>query len=149
MSEMADEYPESDLTGKIIGAALKVHKKLGPGFVEKVYHRALATELRRNSLKIRSQAKTDILYEGGRVGFQAIDFIVENKVVLELKAVSEILDVHVSQVISYLKAAGPEIGLILNFAKSKLEIRRVINSRRGKGGLQPLRTQRSSQGHRK
>ncbi|MBM4402234.1 MAG: GxxExxY protein [Candidatus Cloacimonetes bacterium] len=75
----AEEYPESTLTGKIIGAAIEVHKKLGPGFVEKVYQRALSTELRKSGLKFKSQAKTDILYKGGSVGFQAIDFIIENK----------------------------------------------------------------------
>lgn len=123
------EFPEKELTGKVIGVAIGVHKKLGPGFVEKVYHRALARDLRKAGLKFRSQSKAEISYEGGRIGFQVVDFIAENRVVLEIKAVAEIKPIHASQVISYLKATGLKVGLILNFAKSKLEIKRVVKSR--------------------
>lgn len=98
----------SDLTEKIIGAAIEVHKKLGPGFVEKLYHKAVARELKKQGLKLRSQVKIDVRYDKAKIGFQVVDFLVEDKVVVELKA------------------AEKEIGLILNFAKSKLEIKRVV-----------------------
>jgi len=121
-------YPESELTGRIIGAAIGVHKKLGPGHVEKIYQRALTRELFKQGLRAQSQVKVEILYDGGRVGFQVLDLVVGGRVAVELKAVSEVSDLHVSQVISYLKATGLQVGLILNFAKGKLEIKRVILS---------------------
>ncbi len=119
-------YPESELTGRIIGIAIGIHKKLGPGYNEKIYHRVLAKEFEREGLKYNSEAKINILIDDFNAGFQVLDFIVKNKVVLELKSCREINGEHVKQMISYLKAANKKVGLILNFGRSKLEIKRVI-----------------------
>lgn len=121
-----DDYPKSELTEKIIGVAIDVHKELGPGFVEKVYQRALAVALRSKGLDFKRECKFEVVYEGISVGFQVIDFVIEHDVLVELKAVSDFRDIHVSQVMSYLKATRLDVGLLLNFAKRKLEIKRVV-----------------------
>jgi GxxExxY protein len=115
-----------EITDKILKSAIKVHKKLGPGFVEKIYQRALFIELKKSGLKFEREKKISIRYENVNLGYEQIDFIVENKVLVELKAVSEIQNIHLAQVISYLKAAKLQVGLILNFAKQRLEIKRVV-----------------------
>ena len=119
------QYPLSDLTEKIIGCAIKVHKALGPGFVEKIYQAALAREFTNNKLSFEKEKKISVKYENTIIGYQIVDFMVEESVVVELKAVGELTDIHASQMVSYLKAANKEVGLILNFAKSKLDIKRI------------------------
>lgn len=119
-------YLYSDLTDKIIKAASKVHKKLGPGLVEKLYQRALKIELTNNGIKSEREKKIAMQYSGVNIGFDKIDFDVESKVLVELKAVSEISDIHKAQMISYLRSSKRKIGLLINFAKLKLEIKRLI-----------------------
>lgn len=121
-----NKYLYSDLTNKVIKLAISVHKKLGPGFTEKVYQRAMYLELKYSGLKFEREKRIDIYYNTANLGYEKVDFIVEGKILLELKAVSEIQEIHRAQVISYLKAANLKIGLILNFAKEKLQIKRVI-----------------------
>ncbi|MFC1646011.1 GxxExxY protein [Candidatus Omnitrophota bacterium] len=121
-----EKYLYSPLTNRIINIAIKVHKKLGPGFIEKIYERALEYELTKNDLKFEKQKAIRVRYEEIFLGDQRIDFLIENKVILELKAVSEITGIHIAQIISYLKAMNKKVGLILNFAKNKLEIKRTI-----------------------
>lgn len=123
---MSGKYPNSDLTSKIIGIAIKAHKKLGPGFVEKIYQRALYLDFKKNNFNFEREAKININYNGVNLGYEKVDFIVENKVIVELKAVSEILDIHKAKMLSYLKASGCKIGLIINFARQIIEIKRVI-----------------------
>jgi GxxExxY protein len=117
-----------DLTGKIIGAAIEVHRQLGPGFLESIYENALTVELRRCEVGFARQLAVPIVFRGVEVGLHRLDLFVEGQIVVELKAVKEITPTHFAIVRSYLKAAGREHGLILNFTKPKLEIKRVIAS---------------------
>lgn len=122
---MALEFEE--LTGKIIGAAIEVHRQLGPGFIESVYEKALVYELRKRGLKVEQQLEALVLYDGNvEVGKHRLDLFVENEIVIDLKAISELLDVHFAIVKSQLRAVRRKHGLLLNFAKVKLEARRVI-----------------------
>ena len=120
------KYLYSDLTEKIIEAALKVHKQLGPGFIEKIYQRALEIELKNNQIEVEREKILKLSYNGVNIGTDKVDFEVEGKVLVELKAVAELSDIHKAQLISYLKAAGIKIGLLINFAQLKLQIKRVI-----------------------
>lgn len=122
------EYLFSDITQKIIGAAINVHKELGPGFPEKVYQRSLAEEFKKQGILFRREEKFNVYYENKNVGYEVVDFIVMDKIIVELKAVKEIKDLHAKQVVGYLKTRKLKLGLILNFGKSKLEIKRVILS---------------------
>ena len=122
---MALEHEE--LTGKIIGAAIEVHRQLGPGFVESIYENALAYELKKRGLRFEQQLEVRILYDGEvEVGKHRIDLFVESEIVVDLKAISEVLDVHFAIVKSQLRAVKRKHGLLLNFAKVKLEAERVI-----------------------
>jgi len=126
MAASAKIYLDSDLTGRIIQIAINVHKNLGPGFVEKIYQRAMYLDFKTNNLKFEREAKMNIKYKGVSLGYEQVDFIVEGKVIVELKAVSEIQDIHRAQILSYLKASGCKVGLIINFAKPIIEIKRII-----------------------
>jgi len=120
------ELPHKKLTEEIIGAAIEVHRHLGPGFIESIYENALVIELRRRGLKVSQQLEISVRYTGIEVGQHRLDLLVENFIVVELKVVKYIEDIHFAIVKSYLKALGKNHGLILNFAKIKLEARRVI-----------------------
>jgi len=115
------------LTEKIIGCAIEVHKKLGPGFLESIYENALIIELQRKNLKVEQQREVLIKYDGMEVGRHRLDLIVDETVVVELKAVKNIEDIHFAIVKSYLKATGKEHGLLINFSKPVLEVKRVIH----------------------
>jgi GxxExxY protein len=119
-------YPESELTGKIIELAIEVHRTLGPGFLEAIYENALVIELEKVGLKCEQQKQVDVFYKGIKVGEHRLDLLVDSKVIVEVKAVKSLEDIHRSQIISYLTATGIRIGLLLNFGKTKLEIDRVI-----------------------
>ena len=123
---MPDEYLYSDLTKAIIGAALTVHKTLGPGFPEKIYQKALQEEFRKQNISFVREKQIKVFYEGKDVGYTVVDFFVYDKIIVELKAAKLILDVHTKQVIGYLKTTSLKLGLVLNFGKSKLEIKRVV-----------------------
>ena len=125
VSEMVT-YKYSDLTGKIIELAIKVHKNLGSAYEEKIYQRALYLEFQRSKLNFEREKEVSINYGKVRIGKKKLDFVVGNKVVVELKKVEAIDKVHIAQVVSYLKILKLNIGLILNFGKSRLEIKRVI-----------------------
>ena len=116
-----------DLSKRIIGAALEVHRELGPGFLESIYEEALKIDLSEHDLSFEAQKEIKIEYLGLDVGLHRLDLVVENQIIVELKAVKELTDVHFAQLRSYLKATGLKVGLLLNFAKPKLEIRRVVN----------------------
>jgi GxxExxY protein len=115
------------LSNQIIGAAIKVHKELGPGFLESIYEEALKVELSKNELDVASQLEVQIEYLGVPVGLHRLDLLVQNEVIVELKAVKELADIHFAQIRSYLKATGIKVELILNFSKPTLEVRRVVN----------------------
>ena len=114
------------MTEKIIGAAINVHKKLGPGYPEKIYQRALSEEFKKQEVPFNREEKFRVFYGDKDVGYEIMDFCAYNKIAIELKAVREIMDLHSKQLVSYLKGRKIRLGLILNFGKSKLEIKRVI-----------------------
>lgn len=114
-----------ELTGTVIGAAIEVHKSLGPGFLESVYENALTIELRSRSVPFQRQLAIPVLYRGAEVGMHRLDMFVDGKIVVELKALKEVTDVHFAVVRSYLRAVQRDHGLILNFSKRTLEVKRV------------------------
>ena len=116
-----------DLTDKIIGCAIEVHKRLGPGFLESIYENAFILELEKHNLHVQRQQEVIVKYDGIEVGRHRLDLILNDTIVVELKAVKNIEDVHFAVVKSYLKALGKEHGLIINFSKPVLEVKRVIH----------------------
>ena len=106
------------MTERIIGAAYKVHKTLGHGFLEKVYRNSLVLELRKNGLEAQVEVPIEVRYEGVVVGEYFADIIVNNTVILELKAVEALTTAHEVQLVNYLTATGKDIGLLINFGKS-------------------------------
>jgi GxxExxY protein len=120
-----DEHRDA-LTERIIACAIAVSNALGCGYLEKVYENAMFVALTRAGLSVRQQVPIAVKYEGVVVGDYCADLIVEDQVLLELKAVKNFDDVHSAQCINYLKASGLRICLLINFAKPKLEIRRIV-----------------------
>lgn len=120
----------ADLTYKIIGAAFEVHKVLGPGFLEAVYEAALAFELQKLGLYFERQKVIDVYYKGMIIGQYKADFVIEGKVIVELKAQKSLTPIDEAQLINYLKATGLQVGLLFNFgAKSLEQARRVLESK--------------------
>jgi len=117
----------NELTEKIIGCAIEVHKRLGPGFLESIYENAFILELEKHNLHVERQQEVIVKYDGIEVGRHRLDLIVNDTIVAELKAVKNIEDVHFAIVKSYLKALGKEHGLIINFSKKVVEVKRVIH----------------------
>jgi len=115
------------LTDKIIGCAIEVHKKLGPGFLESIYENAFIIELQKQNLQVERQREVVITYDSIEIGRHRLDLIIDDTIVVDLKAVKNIEDVHFAIVKSYLKALGKEHGLIINFSKKVLEVKRVIH----------------------
>lgn len=124
-----EEYKHSDLTGMIIGCAMKVHRVIGPGFPEIIYTRCLLIELKKSDLICEAEVERDIFYEGIKVGCRRLDLLVNNMIIVELKAVSEVEPLFYNQVINYLKIFNMEVGLLLNFGNTSLQYRRFANSR--------------------
>lgn len=115
-----------ELTHTIIGCAMKVHNTLGNGFQEVIYQRALAIELKRNEISFLREQEIPIFYEGHEIGSRRVDFLIEKKVLLELKALIKLEDVHLAQALNYLTAYNLEIGLLINFGAAKLEFKRLF-----------------------
>ena len=130
MLPMNEQYKYSDITEKIIGCAMKVHRTLGNGFQEVIYQRALAIELDSNGLRYVREQEMPIYYEGHEIGTRRVDFYVEQKVMVELKALTAIEDVHLAQAIYYLEAYGMEVGLLINLGGKSLQYKRVVNSKK-------------------
>ena len=124
-----DKYKYSELTGKIIGCAMEVHKILGNGFQEVVYQRALEEEFAARDISAQREFEMYIFYKGKVVGTRRVDFFVEDTVSVEIKALIKLEDVHFSQAINYLEAYNLEIGLLINFGAKSLECKRLINSK--------------------
>lgn len=123
----ADEIALNRISERIIGCAFTVLNAMGPGFLEKVYENCLAHELRKNGLRVAQQHSIIIRYDGILVGEYAADLPVDDKVIIELKAVRTLDSVHTAQCMNYLKATGLQLALLLNFGHPRLEIRRVVN----------------------
>ncbi len=120
------EYPLSELTGKIIGCAMEVHRIMGNGFQEVVYQRCLAIEMTQQGLGFSRDHEMELSYNGEPVGTRRVDFFVEGKVMVELKAVIKLEEVHLAQAINYLEAYGLDIGLLINFGNTSLQFKRVM-----------------------
>jgi GxxExxY protein len=121
-----EQYLHSEITGKIIGSAMEVHKILGNGFQEVIYQRALEIEMAQRGLSFNREHEMDILYKGARIGSRRVDFFVEDKIMVEIKALVKLEDVHLAQAINYLEAYGLEVGLLLNFGGRRLQFKRVM-----------------------
>jgi len=121
-----ENYKYSELTGKIIGCAMEVHKFLGNGFQEVIYQRALEIEMREQGLAFAREFEMPIHYKRVAIGLRRADFFVENKIMVELKAVIQLEDVHLAQAINYLEAYKMEIGLLINFGSRSLQFKRVM-----------------------
>ena len=115
-----------DLTKQIIGAAIAVHKKLGPGFIETIYENALVIELGKRGLTVDQQVNIPVKYDNIEVGRHRVDILVNKTIVVELKAIKGFEDIHFAVVRSYLKALNLEHGLLINFGKIMVDVKRVI-----------------------
>jgi len=129
LTMIKNSYKHSELTGKIIGCALEIHKILGNGFQEVIYQRALAKEMILQKLAFAREFEMPIYYKKEQIGTRRVDFLVESVVSVELKAVTKLEDVHLAQAINYLEAYNLEIGLLVNFGAKSLEFKRLINSK--------------------
>ncbi len=121
-----NEYPESELTGKIISCALEVHKLLGNGFQEVTYQRSLQIEMHSQNLNFSREHEMDIFYKNQIVGSRRVDLFVEGKIMLELKAVIQLEDVHLAQAVNYLEAYNMNVGLLINFGSKSMRFKRVM-----------------------
>jgi len=124
------EYKYSAMTEKIIGCAMKVHNTLGNGFQEMIYQRALAKELGKAGIDFAREVEMPIHYDGEEIGTRRADFLVDGKILVELKALTSLEDVHIAQGLNYLEAYKLEIGLLINFGSKRLEFKRLTNERK-------------------
>jgi GxxExxY protein len=120
-------YQHSDITGKVIGCAMRVHSALGNGFQEVIYQRALAIEMEKWDLLFSRELEMEIYYNNINIGVRRVDFLVENKIMVELKAIIRLDDVHLAQALNYLEAYKLATGLLINFGAKSLDFKRVTN----------------------
>ena len=121
---------QDEITFKIIGCAMKVHNTLGNGFQEVIYQRCLAIELSKAGLVFSREQEQTIYYEGEEVGTRRADFIVEGNIMVELKAIINLEEVHLAQAKNYVVAYNLEVGLLINFGATSLQYKKVFNSKR-------------------
>lgn len=124
-----EEYKYSDLTSKIIGCAMAVHRALGNGFQEVIYQRALEIELADNGITFTREHEMPVYYKNQQIGTRRVDFLVEDVVSVELKAIIKLEDVHFAQAINYLEAYDLEVGLLINFGGKSLDFKRLLNGK--------------------
>jgi len=122
-----DDFIYKELSYKIMDAVFEVHNILGPGYPEDKYEKALCREFRDRGINYETQKSVKVIYKGEDLGDFRLDLIVEDKIILELKAVSELNEVFEAQVYSYLKATGLKLGILINFGKKKVEYKRIVN----------------------
>lgn len=122
-------YKYSDLTEKIIGCAMRVHQKMRNGYQEKIYQVCLRIEFRKSGLSFSEETELPVYYDDVEVGRRRVDFLVEKKIVVEIKAVSTLTDAHLAQALNYLEVLNLEIGLLINFGAKSLEFKRLINNK--------------------
>ncbi|RKD98579.1 GxxExxY protein [Marinifilum flexuosum] len=118
-----------ELTYKIIGCAMEVHKHLGNGFQELVYQRALSIEMKMQGINFSREHEMKLEYKGHNIGTRRVDFFVEEKIMVEIKALVNLEDVHLAQAMNYVEAYGLEIGLLINFGSKSLQHKRVHNNK--------------------
>ncbi len=126
---MNQKLVEEDLSYKIIQAAFEVHNNLGPGFLESIYEQAMIIELKNNGLDVEAQKSVDVFYKEYKIGHHIIDIVVNNKVIVELKALSGLAPIHKQQTLSYLMATNMPLALLLNFGSPSVEIARIVNTK--------------------
>ncbi len=124
-----EQYKYSDFTGRIIGSAMEVHKIIGNGFQEVIYQRALAIEFGLQNISFQREFEMPVFYKKEQIGTRRVDFLVEDIIGLEIKALIQLEDVHLAQAINYLEAYNFEIGLLINFGAKSLQFKRLINSK--------------------
>ena len=124
-----EQYKYSALTEKIIGCAMTVHKALGNGFQEVIYQRALEIEMSLEGINFSREHVMPIFYRDRQIGTRRVDFLVENVISVELKAITKLEDVHFAQAINYLEAYNLEIGLLINFGEQSLKFKRLTNKK--------------------
>jgi GxxExxY protein len=122
-----EQYKYSDITEKIIGSAIEVHKILGNGFQEVIYQRALAKEFAIQGLSFNREFEMPVFYTGDHIGTRRADFLVQEVISVEIKAVILLEDVHLAQALNYLEAYNLEIGMLINFGAKSLQFKRLIN----------------------
>ncbi len=122
-------YKYSELTSRIIGCAMAVHRALGNGFQEVIYQRALEIELADNGIVFSREHEMPVYYKNQQIGTRRVDFLIEQVVSVELKAIIKLEDVHFAQAINYLEAYDLEVGLLINFGSKSLEFKRLLNSK--------------------
>lgn len=127
MTTNEKEIVYKELSYKIIGLAMEVHSKLGYGFLEKVYENAMMLLFKREVINARKEAPIKVYFEGEVVGEYFVDILVEDKIILEIKALDKIIDAHIAQTLNYLKATGSQLAIILNFGKKKLKYEGILN----------------------
>jgi GxxExxY protein len=118
-----------DLTHRIIGCAMEVHKHLGNGFQEVIYQRALAIEMQLQNIDFSREHEMQLQYKGHEIGTRRVDFFVEDKIMVEIKAVINLEDVHLAQAMNYLEAYNLKIGLLINFGSKSMQFKRVHNNK--------------------
>jgi len=128
MDSINSDLKHSDITEKIIGSAFEVHSFLGNGFQEVIYQRALAWEMSQKGLTFAREIEQDIFYKDlpEPIGTRRADFVVEGKVLVEIKAITELTDVHLAQILNYLKAYKLQVGLLINFGSKSLVFKRLV-----------------------
>jgi len=124
-----EKYKYSELTGKIIGAAMEVHSFLGNGFQEVIYQRALSYEMELRSIAHRREFEMKVMYKDIQVGTRRVDFLVDEIISVEIKALTNLEPVHLAQAINYLEAYNLEIGLLINFGETRLKFHRLENKK--------------------
>ncbi len=123
------EYKYSELTGNIIGAAMEVHSYLGNGFQEVIYQRALSYELELREIPHVREVEMNVFYKDRQVGQRRVDFLIEEKISVEIKALTQLEPVHLAQAINYLEAYNLEVGLLINFGETRLKFHRLENKK--------------------
>ncbi len=135
---MEKQYKFQNLTHEIVGAAMEVHHHLGNGFQEVVYQSALAIELSFRNIEFEREKEMFLEYKSHDIGTRRVDFLIEDRIMREIKAVVQLEDVHLAQVINYLEAYGLEIGSLINFGNTSLQFKRVMKP---KGNHNPSQNQ--------
>ena len=129
MEHVNSKYKYSEETGRIIACALEVHKILGNGFQEVIYQRALSIEMNLQGIEHVREKEMEIFYKAEKIGTRRADFLVMNKISVEIKAIIQLDDVHLAQAINYLEAYNLEVGLLINFGSKSMEFKRVMNKK--------------------
>jgi GxxExxY protein len=134
---MEQNFKYGELTSKVIAASMAVHSALGSGFQEVIYQRALEIELNSKGVPAIREFNMPIYYKGIEIGLRRVDFYVDNKVSVELKAVAKLENVHLAQALNYLEAYNIEVGLLINFGSKSMEVKRLVNRKYSANNVNP------------